>query len=137
MDRNLGPRLADVDPVTAGRLGLWLLGRRSHNAASRRVAFPIRKNPPGNLVSRFARLIAPWLIFEYPGSEAVIAGICAIKRGYAHDLLKPSFRLPSKHAITMAHYLARHASQCEALSAELLAYAAAARQGRANRERPK
>src|SRR5215472_9629610 len=56
-----------LDPVSAGRIGLWLLSRRSHNAPQKRTAFPQRewrKTP----AAKFVRLICQWHVYEYPGS---------------------------------------------------------------------
>ena len=114
-----------LGPVAAGRLGLWLLGKRSHNAAERRLAFPQRATLTTSYVHRFVRLIVPWRIIEYPGAQRYLAALLGISSGYANNLLKPSQHLPAKHALRLADYLANHASECEALAAELRAYAAA------------
>jgi hypothetical protein len=120
------PRLpSGLTPVAAGRLGLWLLGKRQHTAAEKRTAFPARRIFDDTYVRRFERLITPWRIYEYCGSERFLAAILGICRGYAHNLLKPGARLPSRHARKLADYLAIHASQCEVLAAELRSYAAA------------
>lgn len=114
-----------VSPVAAGRIGLWLLGKRQHRAAIRRVAFPHRDNVGTTFVIRFVRLILPWRVWEYPGETRYLAALLGIAESYAHNLMKPSVRLPSKHALRLADSLSNHASQCEALAAELRAYAAA------------
>jgi len=115
-----------LDPVSAGRLGLWLLSRRSHRAAQRRIAFPARAWR-GELIHRWCALIVPWKVFEYPGCERMLATLLGISHASAHQYLKPSWgnRLPCKHAITLAQYLESRASQCDALAHELRAYAKA------------
>ena len=113
---------AGLDPVSAGRLGLWLLSRRSHRAAQKRIAFPARVWS-STYVCRFARLIAPWRCYEYPGAAVVLAGLCGISRGYANNLLKPSQKLPAVHAHRLANYLEAHAAECDALARELRVYA--------------
>lgn len=113
------------DPVAAGRLGLWLLSRRSHNAAQRRIAFPTRDSADTPLAWRFAYLLLPWRIYEYPGSIRFLSELLGIAPSYARNLLKPSWdkKLPAKHARAMANYLERRASQCDALAHELRDYA--------------
>ena len=117
------PEPQSFDPVAAGRLGLWLLGKRNQKAAQRRVAFPTRVNPGKIFSSRFARLITPWKIYEYPGVERFLSGLLGISHAYAHNLLKPSHKLSAKHARKLAAYLSDHAAQCEALAAEMRDYA--------------
>jgi hypothetical protein len=113
-----------LDPVSAGRFGLWLLSRRSHRAKQRRVAFPARVWPQ-TLVWRWVRLISPWRCHEYPGAAVVISSLCEIAPSYAWNLLKPSWasKLPPRHAHRLAAYLEAHAAESEALARELRAYA--------------
>jgi hypothetical protein len=119
------PRLPQgLSPVQAGRLGLWLLGRRSHKAASLRIAFPQREPlRQSRLIARFKRLMTPWKVYEYPGADRFVAALLGISESYAHALSKPSTHVAAKHATRLAHYLQNHASQCDALAAELRAYA--------------
>jgi len=115
---------AGLSPVEAGRLGLWLLSRRSHNAAQRRIAFPSRGGRR-ELIHRWCALIVPWKIYEYPGAERMLATLCDISPASAHQYLKASWgnKLPRVHARRLAQYLESHASQCDALARELRAYA--------------
>lgn len=113
---------ANVSPIDAGRLGLWLLSRRSHNAAQKRVAFP-QRDWPSTLSKAFERLIAQWYVWQYPGAPVILAEVLGIAPSYARQLLKPGTPLPAKHARKMADYLSNHASQCEALAAEMRDYA--------------
>lgn len=113
---------ANVSPIDAGRLGLWLLSQRSHKAKLRRVAFP-QRDWPQTLVMRFVRLICQWHVYEYAGSKIILGAICGIGPDYARNLMKRSSRLPPKHARMLAAYLSNHASQCEALAAEMRDYA--------------
>jgi hypothetical protein len=113
-----------LDAVQAGRIGLWLLSRRSHKAALQRVVFP-QRDWHASFVLRFVRLLAQWKICEYPGTGHYLATVLGISHSYARNLLKPSWKLPGKHALKMADYLVNHASQCDALAHELRAYAAA------------
>ena len=113
---------ANVSPIDAGRLGLWLLSKRSHNAAQKRVAFP-QRDWPSTLAKAWERLIAPWYVFQYPGAPKILAAILGVSLGTARQLLKPGVTLPAKHARRMADFLANHASQCDALAHELRVYA--------------
>jgi hypothetical protein len=100
-----------------------LLGVRAHAAAERRVAFPPVRH--STLVWRFTRLIVGWKISEYPGMARYLSALLGIAPSYARNLLKPSWKLPPKHAQKMADFLEKHASECDALAHELRAYAAA------------
>jgi len=113
--------------VDVGRVGLWLLSRRSHRAAQKRIAFPARVRS-GTRAQDFARLILPWHAYEYPGATRFLAGLLGIKASYAKNLLKPSWgrKLPVQHARRLAQYLEGHASACDALAHELRQYADAA-----------
>ena len=119
------PLPSGLSPVVAGRLGLWLLGKRNHKAAQRRVAFPTREHGETTLAGRFARLIVPWKIYEYPAPQRFLSELLGIAPSYARNLLKPSWdkKLPAKHARALANYLEKRASQCEALAHELRDYA--------------
>ena len=116
------PLPPNVSPVTAGRLGLWLLHLRAHRAASRRIAFPYR-NDGGRLVRRFAALICPWDVYEYPGAARFLAALIGCKQSSAKRYLMRSRDIPLKHAPKLAEYLEGHASECEALARELRVYA--------------
>ena len=102
-----------LDPVRAGRIGLWSLSQRSHRAAKKRVAFPNRVWPE-TLVCRF-------IVHEYAGSRVVLSHILGVAPLYARNLMKPSHerRLPPKHACRLADYLLAHAAECDALAREL------------------
>lgn len=110
-----------IDPVQAGRFGLWLLSVRSQRAAQKRIAFPERVRKQ-SLNSRVQRLIAPWYVYEYPGATVIISHICGIARSTAQGWINGK-RLPPKHARKLADYLERHASECDALARELRVYA--------------
>lgn len=109
------------DAVRMGRIGLWLLGMRSHRASLARVAFP--SVPYATLAWRFANLLAPWRIREYPGTAGYLSALLGISRSYARNVLKPGAKLSPKHARKMADFLEKRASACDALAAELRAYA--------------
>lgn len=112
-----------LSPVDAGRLGLWLLSRRSHQAAKRRRAFPSHEWHT-SFAGRWARLITPWRVFEYPGASMMLAHLCEVKRETARGWIYGK-RLPARHALRLAVHLEQHASACEALAHELRAYAGA------------
>jgi hypothetical protein len=134
-DRHLGqpgqvmPLPPGLNPVEVGRIGLWLLSRRSHRASRRRVAFTNRVWRSSTWGNRFERLITPWRIFEYPGTSAMLAQLCGVSRSTARGWIYGK-HLPAQHARQIADYLEPHASQCEALTRELRSYADAADRSR-------
>jgi hypothetical protein len=112
-----------LNPVQAGRLGLWLLSKRSHKAAQKRIAFP-QRDRARTLVGEVADLLFRWRCAEYPGQPAILSAILGIAPGYAANLLKPSWRLPAHHARTLADYLDGHIAECHALAVRLREHAA-------------
>lgn len=112
---------AGLDAVSVGRIGLWLLGMRQQRDARARVPFPTVRI--ANFANRFAHLLAGWKIREYPGTARYLSAVLSISPAYARNLLKPSHKLSAKHARKLAAYLRNHASECEALAAEMLDYA--------------
>ena len=110
-----------VSPVTAGRFGLWLLGRRQHTASRKRKAFPNRafRGMPRGAV----RLVLPWLVWEYPGASHWLAALCGVARGTAKNWLTGSQHFPAKHADRLALYLENHSASLLAAASELRAYA--------------
>ena len=110
-----------LDPVTAGRFGLWLLGRRQQTAASKRIAFPRRGY--ARLIQRACGLLVPWRVHEYPGVARWLASVCGVADSTAANWLKGSQALPRKHAETVALYLENHSALLMAAAVELRAYA--------------
>lgn len=106
-----------LDPVRAGRWGLWLLGQRSHRrsllrtVSSRRVS----TGAPGD---RFLSLFAPWSIHEYPGRWQIMAELLGISRHSARRYCY-SKRLPAKHAATLERICRDRAAAFLALADEL------------------
>jgi len=103
--RNM-PLPPGLDPVTAGRFGLWLLGQRNHRAAQRRRRGSLRVYPASD-ASRFARLVCPWIIAEYPGAEVLISQLCGVSEVTAEGWLRRTKPLPSRHARVLADYVER------------------------------
>ena len=93
-----------LDPVTAGRFGLWLLGKRASVAASKRVAFPPRRDSVGS-VATAVRAWLPWAIVEYPGRARWLAALCGVQTETARSWLYRGRRMPTKHADKLATYL--------------------------------
>jgi len=109
-----------LDPVTAGRFGLWLLGQRNHRAAIRRRHSPFRVYRAG-VVCRFASVVCPWLVKDYPGAQVLIAGLCGVSEDTANDWLRQKKPVPSRHARTLADFIERFDGP--AVARELRAYA--------------
>lgn len=110
---------AGLDPVRAGRYGLWLLGLRSHRAASLRVAFPKMRVGTRSLTDRFRVLFLPWKVYEYPGPCRFLGELCGVHPETARRWIQGSKVLPPRHGERLAAYLEQHAAQCEALAREL------------------
>jgi hypothetical protein len=111
-----------LNPVDAGRLGLWLLGRRNQRAASRRRARPSHVYNR-SLADRFRGLITPWRVHEYPGTLAFMAELCGVGVGTARNWCKRGYRLPPHQARRMARYLRIYAAEGLALADALEAAA--------------
>ena len=93
-----------LSPVTAGRFGLWLLGRRASAAAEKRDAFPHRR-ASSVIANRATRALLPWYVSEYPGAARWLGALCGVGNGTARNWLSGSRRMPSRHAATLATYL--------------------------------
>lgn len=123
-----------LDPVTAGRLGLWLLGQRSHRRSLRRRYHHRRVFGVG-LANRAVKLIAPWTIAEYPGWERALAEICSVKVSTSRKWYHDTDALPRKHALTLAAICESRAAEFSALAEELRAHAATVPERRPPRRR--
>lgn len=110
-----------LNPVTAGRWGLWLLSKRQYRAAKRRRAFAEKRvsRDEDSHGRRFIRLIVPWQPHEYPGALRFIAAVLGVEVSSARRYLAPSMGLPRVHAAVLAGYLEGHAALCLALAREL------------------
>jgi hypothetical protein len=111
-----------LSPVEAGRIGLWLLGKRNHRAAARRRAMPSRAYGR-SLADRFRGLITPWRVYEYPGTLRLMAELCGVRVDTARNWCKREYRLPPHQARRMARYLRTHAAEGLALADALEAAA--------------
>ena len=107
---------AGLDPVTAGRFGLWLLAKRSAVAASKRVAFPTRDSR--GVAGKVAALMVPWRVWEYPGATRWLAALCGVAHGTAKGWL--AGRVPSPAARErIASYLETRAAILQSLALEI------------------
>jgi len=114
-----------LDPVMAGRFGLWLLGQRSHRRSLRRTASASRV-PGRGLAQRWLTLMAPWTIEEYPGRIQLLAEICGVSRSRVGDWLyrtKPGKGLPAKHARRLMVLCEERAAALDALASDLRRHA--------------
>ena len=110
------PLPAGLDPVTAGRLGLWLLGQRSHRRAQRRTISASRV-PNGALGDRFLCLYVPWKLHEYPGRVLALSELLGVPQATAK---RYTFgRLPTKHAVTLARIAREREAAWRAVAEEL------------------
>lgn len=107
-----------LDPVQAGRFGLWLLGKRSHARALKR-SVTASGVPGAGLAQRALSLIAPWRIAEYPGYLRILASICGVSTKTAEEWLYRDLVLPEKHARTLLALSETRERQFAELSAAL------------------
>jgi hypothetical protein len=92
-----------LSPVEAGRIGLWLLGKRNQRAAIRRRRNTFRAYGPA-LINRFTRIVCPWLACEYPGAEFFISRLCGVSPRTVEGWIRGR-SLSSRHARTLADYI--------------------------------
>ena len=111
-----------MTPVQAGRLGLWLLGKRSHNKALRRTV-SAKHVPTGGVVDKLQALVAPWQVYEYPGFRKILGAWTGVSWKTAKEWLYGKRALPRKHAATLAAIAEQRAAEFAALAAELRAIA--------------
>src|SRR5271166_2945602 len=113
-----------LTPVEAGRMGLWLLGRRNHHAAikRRRRRYQQRGYVGDTLISRWSRIAAPWRWNGYPGAELLLVEVCGVAEGTAHNWLQRRVeRISAQHARELADYIEPYDGP--AVARELRAYA--------------
>jgi hypothetical protein len=115
---------AGLDPVQAGRFGLWLLGKRSHARALRRT-FSGTRVPSTRITGRLLGILLPWTIHEYPGNLQALAEMCGVARSTASDWLYCARPLPRKHAARLADICEQREIAFRDLKEEFRAIAAA------------
>lgn len=112
-----------LDPVTAGRWGLWLLGKRQHTAKLRR-SFSNPTYALRSLLDRATNAICPWPLWRYPGRSNGIAEVLGVSPEYARQMIGGHRPLPARHALTLARYLECDLAERQAVIDELRAHAA-------------
>ncbi len=96
-----------LSPVDAGRLGLWLLGRRNHRAAIKRRRPYRHRAYLRTPAARWAAVAAPWRSDSYPGAEVLISQLCGVGEKQAHRWLRSHREMTSAHALILADYVER------------------------------
>jgi plasmid maintenance system antidote protein VapI len=95
-----------LDPVTAGRFGLWLLGKRQHSRSQRRSlvasTFLVKA-----VCGRAIHLIAPWPVWQYPGKWRALSQLLGVSDRTARAYISGERRLPEARAARLAAYLRR------------------------------
>lgn len=118
-----------LDPVKAGRLGLWLLGKRNQARAARRRFHPTREHVGGLVggpVSRLLDILLPWTVHEYPGQiKALAALIGGIREATAKDYLYRPENLSKRGAERLAQFCDDRAAMFAGLAKEFAAMAEA------------
>lgn len=107
-----------LDPVTAGRFGLWLLGKRSHARAQKRTyrAVGVRGI---SVTGRLVNLILPWTVEEYPGYLRVLAEICGVSIRTVPHWINGTRPLPLKHCHTLLRIAEQHELDARLIAEEL------------------
>ena len=118
------PLPAGLDPVSAGRFGLWLLGKRASAARQRRIPFP-RRVARGH-AGPVAATVWPWHVHQYPGAAVMLSAICGVSLGTARHWLKGS-RMSPRNRERLAQWLEDQAAILQSLALELRRDVAAAR----------
>lgn len=121
-----------LDPVTAGRFGLWLLGKRSHQRSLKRQAVVTRVSG-GSCLNRFAGLSVPWTVETYPGTHRFLCGLLNVSVSSVKRWLHADEALPAKHAQRLA-LICRERSQSYNDLADELERVPAKRVGRLRRD---
>ena len=110
------------DPKIAGKLALWLLGRREHVRSLKRVATPpayrIR-----TLADKARYHLWPWTVWNYGGWHRCFAHVLGVAPDYARQIASGVAALPAKHAVRLAAVVGDHGRASLEIEAELLAYA--------------
>jgi hypothetical protein len=122
-----------LDPVAAGRWGLWLLGNRSHNRSIGSQTCPPLYGGD-RIIGHVYTQLAPWKRFEYPGRIKYLADVLGVSRETARKYSGCQRDLPPKHALRLADYLEAKAIRLKEL-AEALRSEALQRQARQRRDR--
>jgi transcriptional regulator with XRE-family HTH domain len=94
----------DLDPVTAGRWGLWLLGRWQHKQALRRTVV-VRLYPRKSLAGKFVNLCFPWPVWSYPGPFRALAQLVGVTNRTAAAYIAGRRRMPLARRERLAAYL--------------------------------
>lgn len=116
------PKLpAGLDPVTAGRFGLWLFGLRNQQAAKKRTTRPRHVDGSG-VLNAFVRLAMPWTVEEYPGYRRLLADLFNVKILTVDKWIYSDRGLPLRHAARMAEICRERSAAYAALAAEFEAW---------------
>lgn len=94
-----------LDPVTAGRWGVWLLGQRQHQRAQQRSLAAAWYNDSHCLASRAIALIAKWHVNYYPGRWRAMCEVVGVKKGTAKEYISGRRRLPRFRRARLASFL--------------------------------
>ena len=121
-----------LDPVTAGRWGLWLLAKRSHIKAQRRTGVLLSVGS-GSLSVRFAHLWCSWTVHTYPGPKRLFAMMLGLRQSTANTYLYQRKPLARKHQERMLKLASQRLAQWATLVSDLEASLAADPPKRAGR----
>ncbi len=122
-----------LNPVTAGRFGLWLLGKRNQARAQTRVGVATREYG-SSCLARYCTLVIPWTVYEYPGLHRYLRALLGISVPSATRYVRGQ-RLPMGHARRLALICRERAAAFEALAADFEALSVERPKGRLRREK--
>ena len=112
-----------LDPLTAGRWGLWLLGRRQHMRARLRNSCPPIYGPR-SLADRAVALLWRWEVVQYPGKHRGLADLLGITHDSARHLMAGRRALTARNAERLASVLESDLAERRAVIDELRRHAA-------------
>jgi hypothetical protein len=95
---------AGLDPVTAGRWGLWLMGQREHRRALRRSLWH-RVYLRRSLADRALALITPWPVYQYPGRIQALSELLGVSQRMAKHYVVGHNRLTLPRRERLLSYL--------------------------------
>lgn len=107
---------------------LTYLGQRQHRAAIRRRLYTPKLVGPRSLAQRWADVVIPWRLVDYPGRNCAVAQLLGVSEAYAGRLLRGigGKETPVKHRETLLRDVETRIARLQDVRRELLASIVAA-----------
>ncbi len=106
-----------LNPITAGRFGVWLWGKRNQARAKTRRGTVTREYGVTPL-GRLASLVVPWSVYQYPGLRRWLGEMLQVSPRTAARWLHAGTPLPRKHAVRLERLCAERIEQLTQLREE-------------------